>query len=395
MPQFRWRGVTREGKWRFGRSSAISEEQLNTRMFQRGIAITKIVPVANYYFWYRVPTNLQIQSLETVTLLLDSGMPLHEACLVTSETIEHSLLQECWIRLADGIERGVGITDQTLLFKIFGPFVAHLLVIGYQAGNFTSTARVSAAYAQSLYVLKGRLKSALAMPVITLLFVCGLLWLICAFLVPSLTSLFDQFNAAIPSSTLFLLALSAAVQSPWFFIAVCMLICVGVVSAYGFKQYGWGSRGLLKLPLIGSLYAQWQRMLFTQALSALLQGGMTLVEALQTIADCMPSVLLRAYASELLYTVSGGVTLSNAFAIADTPLVTPLMIAMVRVGQESNKMPSVLNAFAEREVADFVARLKRLTVIIQPTLIVVLGFAVLAIISAIYMPLMNVAQVVQ
>ncbi len=395
MPQFRWRGVTRDGAWRFGRSSAISAERLVERMFQRGIAVTKVTPVRIYYLWYRVPTSMQVQSLETVALLVESGMPLHEACLVTSETVEYPVLQECWVNLADGVERGVGIAEQAQLLKIFGPFITHLLAIGYQAGNFASMARILAEYARSLHELKGKLKSALAMPLITLLFVFGLLWLIFAFLVPSLTTLFSQFNAEIPSSTQCLLTLSATVLSPWFFIALLTFILLCIAAVYGFKQHGWGSRVLLKVPLVGSLYAQWQRMLLVQALSALLQGGMSLVEALQAVAELIPSTMLRLYAFNLLYTVSGGVTLSDALAIADTSLATPLMIAMVRVGQESNKMPAVLNTFAERESAEFIARLHRLTIIIQPTLIILLGFVVLAIISAIYMPLINIAQVVQ
>lgn len=395
MPQFRWRGVTRDGAWRYGRSSAISAERLVERMFQRGIAVTKITPVSIYSLWYRVPTALQVQSLETVSLLLGSGMSLHEACLVTSETVEHPVLQECWVTLADGVERGVGVSDQAQLLKIFGPFITHLLMIGYKAGNFASMARISAEYAQNVHALKAKLKSALAMPLITLFFVFGLLWLIFAFLVPSLTTLFGQFNAEIPASTQFLLTLSAAVLSPWFCIALITLIFLCIACVYAFKQHGWGSGVLLKVPLVGSLYAQWQRMLLAQALAALLQGGMSLVEALQAVTELMPSIMLRFYTSNLLYSVAGGVTFSDALATAQTSLATPLMIAMVRVGQESNSMPSVLNAFAERESVAFIACLQRLTIIIQPTLIILLGFVVLAIISAIYMPLINIAQVVQ
>jgi type II secretory pathway component PulF len=395
MPQFRWRGVTRDGKWRSGRSSALSREQLESRMLQRGVAVTKVVPVRSYYLWYTVPRIMQAQSLDTIALLIEAGMPISEACLITAETTENVVLQEAWIQMAAAIERGAGITDQSSLSRIFGPFIAHLLVVGYRAGTFSVTARISAHYARASHELTGKLRSALAMPLITLLFVFGLLWLIFAFLVPSLTNLFTQFNAAIPWSTQLLLTISGIVQNPWFFVGMaCMFLgCIGFY--YVFKYHGWGSAVLARTPGIGTLCAQWQRILFVQALSALLQGGMSLAEALDAIAERMPSAAVRNYATQLAYAVAGGVTLSDAIAVAETSLSTPLMVAMVRVGQESNKLALVLNTFAERESVQFLARLQRLTLMLQPTLIILLGFIVLAVIGAIYMPLINIAHVVQ
>jgi len=395
MPQFRWRGVTRDGKWRSGRSSAVSPEQLESRMLHRGIAVTKITPIRVYYLWYAVPRTMQAQSFETIALLIDAGMPISEACLVTAETIENPLLQECWVGIADSIERGDGITDQTALARIFGPFIAHLLVVGYRAGTFSVTARISAHYARASHELAAKVRNALAMPLVTLFFVFGLLWLIFAFLVPSLIGLFNQFNAAMPWSTQLLLTMSAAVQSPWFLVGMTGMILGCMAIYYGLKRSGWSYSILTRIPGIGALYAQWQRILFVQALSALLQGGMSLADALQTIAERMPSAAVRFYAEQLAYGVSGGVTLSDAIATAQTPLSTPLMVAMVRVGQESNKLAVVLNSFAERESAQFLARLQRLTIMLQPTLIILLGFIVLAVIGAIYMPLINIAHVVQ
>jgi type IV pilus assembly protein PilC len=395
MPQFRWRGVTRDGKWRSGRSSAVSREQLEVRMLQRGIAVTKVSPVRTYHLWYNIPRIMQAQSLETVALLIEAGMPVSEACLVTAETTENAVLQECWVQMADAIERGAGVADQESLTRIFGPFIAHLLVVGYRAGTFSLTARVAAHYARASHELTTKLRSALAMPLVTLLFVFGLLWLIFAFLVPSLTNLFTQFNATIPWSTELLLNISALVQSPWFFVSVACVIFIFAGMFYGIKRHGWGSAMMAHIPGIGTLYAQWQRILFVQALSALLQGGMSLAEALQSIAERMPSPVVRIYATQLAYAVSGGVTLSDAIATAQTPLSTPLMVAMVRVGQESNKLAAVLTSFAERESAQFLARLQRVTIMLQPMLIIVLGFIVLAVIGAIYMPLINIASVVQ
>ena len=364
-------------------------------MLQRGIALTKISPLRTYYFWYSVPTVQQAQSLETIALLAESGMQLSEACIVAAETLDNTLLQECWVTLSESIERGDGITDQASLARIFGPFIAHLLVLGYRSGTFCATARVCAQYARASQELHTRVRNALAMPLLTLLFVFGLLWLLFAFLVPSLTALFSQFNATLPLSTRIILDISAVVQSRWFFVSLLLGIVIVTGGLFCAKQRVWGVRLLAHIPFIGAVYAQWQRMLFLQALYALLQGGMPLSDALQCIAELVPSASLRDYAAQLAYAVAGGVTLSDALATTEAPISTPIMIAMVRVGQESNKLVSLLHTLADRESAQFLARLQALTVILQPMLIIILGFVVLAVIAAVYMPLINIAQVVQ
>lgn len=395
MPHFRWRGVTIDGAWRSGRACAVSPEQLTARMLQRGVAVTKLSPLRIYSLWHSVPRIAQAQSLETVALLVQSGMPLAEACVVVAETIDNPLLQECWVNMAASIERGEGITNQAYLSRIFGAFIAHLLILGYRSGTFCVTARICAHYARASHELKARLRGALAMPVLTLFFVFGLLWLLFAFLVPSLTTLFSQFNATLPLSTRVILAISEAVRSPRFMIGLAAVIGGIFAGLLLVKRRSWGAQMLVHIPFIGTLCAQWQRMLFVQALHALLQGGTSLPDALNCIAELMPSVTVRRYATQLGYAVSGGVTFSDALATVETPLSTPLMIAMARVGQESNQLTAVLAALAERESAQFLARLQTLTIILQPMLIILLGFVVLAVIGAIYMPLINVAHVVQ
>ncbi len=395
MPQFRWKGVTIEGAWRYGRTCAVADEQLSRRLFERGIAVTKISPVKTYDLMYSVPGEKKAQSLETVALLVEAGMQLSQACLVAAETLDNRLLQECWVLISDRIDRGEGIVDHVSLARIFGPFIAHLLMLGYKSGTFCATARVSARYARASSALRAQVRGALAMPLLTILFVCGLLWLLFVFLVPSLTSLFNQFSADLPMSTRALLAISAVLQSIWFFVGFCMCVGVGTLLVFISKRYGWGVSLVVRIPFVGLLYIQWQRMLFLQALYALVQGGMPLLDALQCIAEHVPTAAVRLYGAQLAYEVAGGITLSDALARADTPLSTPLMVAMVRVGQESNNLAPLLHTLAEREAAHFLGRLKAFTLILQPVLIIILGCVVLAVIGAIYMPLINLAQIVQ
>lgn len=394
MPQFRWRGVTIEGDWRFGRASAVSIAQLEMRMLARGIAVTKIAPVKRLQLFQPAVSLLeQAQSLETIALLLESGMRLQEASLVAAEATTDSTLQELWIECAALIEQGKGLEESRMMPQVFNPLIVHLLLISYQAGTLVATARHAAHYARACYDIRHTLRNALLMPVITLGFVVVLLWLIFAFLVPSLTALFSQFNASLPLSTRILLQLSGYARNTWFLGGV---VIIGIIIYLGMRSLFRTTHALLlHMPFIGPLYLQWQRIIFAQSLQLLLQGNVALDEALSVIATTSRSPLLRAYATRVAHAVVGGMPLSAAVATIPLPIATPLMIALITAGQESNNLACTLASFAEREMAQFLSKLRMATLVIQPALIIVLGFVVLAVIGAVYMPLLTLVHVVQ
>jgi|GEM_PF-4623849 len=394
MPLFRWRGVTKEGHWRSGRACALSRAQLEERMLMRGIAVTAAKPLQLYAVFMRpAPPAEQAASLETLAMLLESGVRLGDAALVTAEVSPNRVLQECWLSVAALTEQGKGLDENRYLSYAFGPLMVQLLLIGYRAGTLAKVARVGAWYARTAADLKRSLWNALSIPLITLSFVTLLLWGVFAFLIPSLVTLFSQWHATLPPSTQLLLTISEYARSP-LVLALCAAVLFGVVmlirfyASAGFSLFSY-------LPFIGPLYLQWQRVMFVQSLYALLDGGIALPDALNMLADVAASPASRIYAAQLAHAVEGGMTLSSALATIDIPLASPLMTALITVGQETNNLAQSLKICAERESQELVQHIRIVTTLMQPILIIGLGLVVLAVITAVYMPLMNIAQIVQ
>lgn len=393
MPHFRWRGVTIEGKWCRGSSCAVSQEQLDARLFSRGIACTQVISARPYILRPTVSRIDQAQGLQTLALLLDAGVKMPEACIVTAETLANPVLQEFFISLALSLERGKEFGDGAMS-GVFNPLVVHLMQVGYNAGTLTKILPLCATFLQSADDTYTRMRSALLMPLLTLFFVLVLLWAIFVFLVPSLTALFSQLNADLPATTQALLFLSAWLSNP-------VIVCVGLlgITCIGFMSYFLHQRGFLvrmyaALPVLGSLYMQWHRIVFMRSLAALLDGGVRISEALQVLVRLTPSVYMRRYVEHLAHEVAGGMQLSDALASGDSALATPLMIALVFVGQESNTLAKTLTAAAQRESVLFLGTLQTITLVVQPILILGLGLVVLMIIASVYMPLISIAHVV-
>lgn len=394
MPLFYWRGVTKNGHWRSGRTCAISRAHLEQTMLHRGIAVTAVSPRTYYWFlMFPVPLSEQARSLETVAMLLESGIRLDEACVTTAEIATNRVMQEFWVTAAALIQQGKGLDENPYLIRAFKPLIVQLLLVGYRAGTLAKVARVGAWYGQSMVRMKQSLWQALLVPLITIGFVGVLLWGIFVWLIPSMITVFSQWHAALPHSIQVLLEISAYVRNP---LSVCVVVCIGI-AIYGIVRYC-AMRGIFLytyIPYIGSLYEQWYRVLFAQALYALLDGGITLPDALNIIAEVGVSPLVRVYAARLAHAIEGGTSLSVALATHDISFVTPLMIAMVTVGEETNALARSLKSCAEREYEDLLYYARTGTMLLQPVLIIGLGLVVLAVIVAVYMPLINIAQIVQ
>jgi type II secretory pathway component PulF len=394
MPHFRWRGVTIDGSWRSGRQSALSAEALDRMLFARGVACTRLRSYRPLFKKRVADLPQQAYILESIALLLESGVRLPEAWHTISNYVENPHVQELVIRIATALEQGASLHECFVKYPVFGEFIRQLIIAGYDAGSIAHSMRIAARYVTQLAVTFKQLRAALMMPCITIVFVLGLLWTIIIFLVPVMATMFSHMDTNLPATMLYLLTVSDYVRNP-----IVLLLCMGILclSIFSIRM---GIRKAQKaywlyIPILGSLYMQWQRIIFLQSYGALLQGGMRVPEALMVMRDTTSVPFVRAYLQTVWRAVDSGMMLSDAMATIDARFFTPSLVALVVVGQESNNIVHAFVTIAQQEYEQFVHALNRYTVLVQPLLILLLGLVVLTIISVLYGPLLHMAHAVQ
>jgi general secretion pathway protein F len=400
MPQFKWHGVTLTGSVQRGVTCALSIEQLDEQLIRRGIAPLSITERRHWFIHKKsISYAQQVALFNQLSVLLYAGIRVPEAFMLVAQHSDHVFMQEYVYYLGSTLQRGASLGDALHDRKsLFSPMVVALLSVGYESGQLAKAIEAVAKYLETMHYFYGKMRAALLMPLITAVFVVVLIVGIFVFLVPYLSSLFASFNTKLPATTQTILRVSTALRS-WYSVVIIGACIVGLMSTWQLLKRSvrlklWWDTFIVHIPFVGLMYGEWQLMTYIRALTCLLEGGMTVHQALGVVHRMTGCSLLSADAAFIADAVGGGASLSSAFAATTSGIFKPDLIAMVLVGEESNKMMDLLNTIAQTYHERLAARLHKIAALMQPMVVVMLGLVVMVLIVAVYMPIMQMAHCV-
>jgi general secretion pathway protein F len=226
---------------------------------------------------------------------------------------------------------------------------------------------------------------------VALLIVVGLL----AYVVPQVVEVFQHSRQELPLLTRALLWMSAALQGNFvWLIAVAAALLIGARAAW--KREAWRARAqaqLLRWPVIGPLLLGIGTGRLASTLAILVGGGVPLLQALAASARVMGSLPLRAAVEEAARLVREGSTLHRA--LDSRKIFPPIFIHLVSSGESSGRLAHMLQQAAKHQELENERRIRLLTGILEPAVIVAMGIVVLLVVLAILMPIIEMNQLIR
>ena len=146
---------------------------------------------------------------------------------------------------------------------------------------------------------------------------------------------------------------------------------------------------LLKIPIVGELARGIYVTRFADNLGALLNGGIPVVHALIIISDVIGNNVFRNIMLKAAEEVKAGNVMSSAFM--RTSEIPPIVSQMVRIGEETGVLSTVLKSVGDFYNQEVEMTTKNLTALIEPVLIVLLGLGVAVLVIGVLLPIYNIA----
>jgi type IV pilus assembly protein PilC len=244
--------------------------------------------------------------------------------------------------------------------------------------------------------LRATLRTALIYPCAVLAVAGVVLVLILVCVVPAFQNIFASFGAELPWLTRVVIDLSESVQHQ----GPISLAALGVVVFWFKRQIAqrphWqraAHRVMLHLPIAGPLTRQACTARWTRTLATLFAAGVPLTEALGAMPGVTGNVLFQAATQTIQSQLMQGTSLSRALE-SNGGLFPPMAVQMCAIGEESGALDHMLAKTAEyyeREVDHTVVRLSTL---LEPCIMVVLGLLIGGLVMALYLPIFQLGQVV-
>lgn len=395
MAQFYYRALGRDGKSLDGTIEADALEMAQRQLRAQGLTLLKLEAGSGAAVSKRQgkpPGRQDILSMTSeLAVLLRAGLPLDRALKVlidmASVPAMQSLLQDLLKAVKGGKPLSTGLAPHA---DLFGNFYINMVRSGEASGQLGSVLDRLVAYLESAKANRDSVVSALIYPAILLVVAVLSIVVMLGFVVPQFETLFDDMGDALPPLTSMVIAGADIVQR-WGLLLLVLTLGAGI----GIRRWARTEAGtraihqrMLTLPIMGNIVFEFEVAKFARTVGTLLSNGVSLLQAISIAIDTVDNRTVKQALQVLPPAVKSGKRMS--IALDETKLFTPMVIQMTRVGEESGSLDAMMLELA-RVFDDHVqSGVKRSLTLLEPVLILFMGFVIAIIIIAILMGILSV-----
>jgi len=202
--------------------------------------------------------------------------------------------------------------------------------------------------------------------------------------------LFNDMGDALPAMTKGVVASAEFIKAWGFFLAIIAVMAGLIFQRWASSDAGKAvlDRRLLALPIAGNIAFEYEMAKFARTVGTLLGNGVSLLKAIQIAIDTVGNLPLKEGLAVLPPAVKAGKRMS--IALDETKMFTPMVIQMTRVGEESGSLDGMMLELAKVFEDHVASGIKRLLTLLEPVLILTMGFIIALIIISILMGILSV-----
>ncbi|HLC44426.1 MAG: hypothetical protein A2722_02975 [Candidatus Doudnabacteria bacterium RIFCSPHIGHO2_01_FULL_50_11] len=396
--EFTYRARTKAGETESGVVASATRQEALLDLRSRGLTPVAISEKrAGWSSFNSIVTSIfsvslleKITFLKNLTVMLRAGLSLPRALQILTAQTKRGRFNEILTHVTNDVRSGKALSEAFARYpNEFGPLYISMIQVGESSGGLDKNLEYLVGYLRRDYELMKKTKGALTYPIVVMVALVIVVILMFTFILPKLTATFTELKVDLPFTTRVLIAV-VNIFSHYYYLVILGLVGL-VVGMRVFSRTSNGRKILhkiyLTMPIIGPAAKKLNLARFTLTLSSLLNSSMPIVEAVKIAGRSMTNMYYARASLRAAEKVKSGTPLSNALE-ADPKLFPDLMVQMIRVGEESGSVESILNelnVFYEEELDEFI---KNLSSIIEPVMViaigVVVGFMALALITPIY-----------
>lgn len=348
----------------------------------------------------RIGTGIKQQEIHLATrqlaTLLGAGIPLVPALGGLIEQTTNRALKTVLAQIKDAVNEGDSLTTAlTNHPRLFSKIYVNMVHAGEASGSLDLVLDRLAEFGENQHAIRSRVKAALLYPLFMAIVGVVVLFLLITFIVPSITSVFEGTQQALPLPTILLITLSTILKQFWWAVLALVVGMGAAVRWYIGTQAGrrrWDS-AKLSLPGISDLNIKTASARFSRTLSSLLQSGVPLVTSLAIVQNIVDNVILSEQVKEAGEELEKGSSLSQF--LRGSRWFPPMLVQMMAVGEQSGTLDKMLAKAADSYEKEVEVKILALTSMIEPVMILTMGVAVSFIVVSILLPIFEMNQLIR
>ena len=405
MSTFAFRAVDVAGIPSRGELDAPTKAQVTEQLRARGLIVLDVTERREAFqiesIWQRFKSvdhrELAVFSRQFATLVA-SGMPLLRSLYTLEDQTEDEMLKPAIAAVRSEVEAGSAL-NQAMERQpgVFDPLYRSMVRAGEDSGKLEEALDRVAYQLEKLDALRRQVKSAMVYPAVVFSIALLVMLAICAFVVPVFVGIFKELAAenptvdsSLPAMTQITVAVSNVVTHKFY-----LLVPGALLVAYGFIRWKKTDRGRkqwdtikLRFPKIGDVVRKVSLARWSRTFSGSISSGVPILQAIEISGITAGNTIVAEAMDDVYESVKKGGSIAKP--LSEHPVFPPMVAHMVAVGEDSGQLELMLAKIADFYETEVDAKVKALTSLIEPLMIVFVGAMVGFIVISMYLPIFSI-----
>lgn len=381
MPEYDYRARDHQGARRAGTIQASNRVTAISQLRQRGWIIVGIderraSPMQSLRMWWPIrPLQVEL-ALQQIAVTVRTGMTLTAAIDLLRQQSKNQSIGRVWPAIQQRLQAGVSLSQAMQAHRCFPDFAIQLVRVGEQTGQLAPVLDRCVETMRRRRLARQEFVSAAIYPLLVIVLALIATIYMVAYLIPRLEIYLVSLGKQLPPMTQQLLGTAHWLRENgvWLLFGT-ILIAVGWIIAWRWPMSRlWLDRTWLRLPVLGNLIRLKESASFSRIAGMLLASGITLAESLSSVPFLLSNQYLAKVVREARDRILRGGQLAEAL---DQPNgFSPVLISMIRVGEQTGDLTRVLGEATDYHETQFIGLTQRVKAAATPALTLVIGTVV-------------------
>lgn len=324
--------------------------------------------------------------------MIKAGVTLGNALNILADQTKNHRLAESIRRVKMSVDGGFSLSGAMRTRPEFNTLMVSIISAGEEGGKLDEAIDRVALFLERSDELRRKIVSAVTYPAVVILFALFILYILVTVVMPRFSTVFKGLNVPLPKLTLMVFDFSNWTATYWYIPLVgFFLFIAGIVLLNKNKDTKpMMDRIKLKLPIVGDIFFKSAMARSNRTLASLVDSGVPILKSLEMTSEVTDNAVIGAGYTALRDAARKGASLGDT---AKNIPIFPVMIAhMMKVGEETGSLETMLDKVAQWFEVELDEKIKRLTAILEPVLIIFVGGIVAMVALAIFTPIVTAIQ---
>ena len=380
-----------------------SAADVHRDLIDRGYRVVSVRPARNGWHWiYRTfPTFFKVKTADLIIFsrqlatFLRVGVPITDAIKLLQDASGSGAFKAALADILQDLEGGEAFSTSIAHHPIvFDQLYVDMVRAAEYSGTLDRVLIQVAGYLQRQDTAMKKLRSAMIYPAIILVLAIAVCTVLIVFVLPNFVQMFKEFDAALPLPTQILLAVGTFAQE-WRIQVVIGVFAAIVLVLVAFNSPPgrvFGDYAIVRLPVLGPIVSYSIIERFTRTLATMLKAGIPITQTFEVAIASAGNVRYRRG----LETVKDRMLTGDGFSapLESTDLFAPMMIRMIRVGEETGTLDSSLEQIADFLAEEMDYKVRNMIALMEPALVLAVGGAVGFVAVSVILPMYSLLKAV-